>query len=236
MFLLSKLLKKQRSTPEPPDRIEEENGEENNVNGKENEENKDENKDDEDDDETPERAINKRIRFCRESPPPLSISSFSNNNRSKSYDEDLNEENKRKIPSSIKTKSRPRKTSSLPRLDTNTCLTKFNIALSSGFLKLLCSVLNEEEAENYIGFCRVKKLLIVYNISEFTDYLFTYNKLLKARTFSQFFRQLLLRGFREVNVISAENADLAAFTHADPFVMILMTSIVDTKEECCRIC
>lgn len=110
-----------------------------------------------------------------------------------------------------------------------------NNELSSRFLSLLCGLLNKSYFERFACYCHKNQLLIINDLADFSAYLAcTSNVYLKARTYSQFHRQILLRGFEEVDLKQITEHSIVVYSHPDQTLLEKIGNEVSKKKNCCR--
>lgn len=107
---------------------------------------------------------------------------------------------------------------------------------SSGFLVQLCKILTEENFENHIRFCHKKNLIFIADANDFEMYVLRLrNMFLKAHTFKQFHRQMVLRGFIEREVINKDRRPgLIVYVHHEQQVNNILLETVGRRENCCN--
>ena len=111
------------------------------------------------------------------------------------------------------------------------------VSLSSGFLKQLCKILKDVYLQIFISFCHKKKVIFIRDIREFEqNVLQLRNPFLKAGSFLQFNRQMLLRGFNEAESLRlAKTPYRMIYEHVDEDLLKKLAKVVvDTKNDCCR--
>ena len=107
--------------------------------------------------------------------------------------------------------------------------------LGSSFLQNLCKIANSQKLDRYFCFCHKNGLLMFQDLVDFEAFLnCKENTKLKARTFRQLHRQIVLRGFTEVVDEKMNSMSTVAYVHPNKEMMNLMRNEVKERKNCCR--
>jgi len=105
----------------------------------------------------------------------------------------------------------------------------------SSFLQNLCKIANSQKLDRYFCFCHKNGLLMFQDLVDFEAFLnCKENTKLKARTFRQLHRQIVLRGFTEVVDEKMNSMSTVAYVHPNKEMMNLMRNEVKERKNCCR--